>query len=693
MEEADFIAFTERQTSFVAGLRPQDALSLSFATAIELLRSHFGAAVDIALSQEATDARVPGSELSRSIRSPRSSEGDGRWMRRTNIVGLNVRTVGTYAGVIKYVLTLPAVFDSIHLLPLWEPGVAGSLYGPASWNLNPEFTSEEMAAWAPYLDTSERQLRATTNLLHVMGRSVGMDVIPHADRFSEMSLANPGHFEWMRVEGGAIRDHSTGVGAEVAATIFGWLQESGPAVGPPDGLMPQTKEELFALDEPARLELLFGVPADRAGRDARRLELLMRLKWFGFEPVPATMGVPFRGITVAPTAPREDEHGMVWHDYEMLQPQYMSRVFTPLARYQLFDRVNENRDWEIDFSRPRTTTWAYVVNHYRRAAQQGNFDFMRGDMSHVQMRPDGVPDRVDEHYDVLAAVKAEIRREVPHFAYLAESFLPARDVFQYGEELDHLDASEADAALGDLQATVVGDQEYLRRFRRYLDDLATRSCAPAYGVMTADKDDPRFDEFYRAGNELRCLTALLLTDMPSYTALGFEVRDHREEPADNEYYTKLFVFRERGDTNRYPSKARHSDEFSWGTNDALFGRLTRIRLFVESIWDVIAEADTRWLIPPDATTLRGTAVWTQQGEPKFVIATNADLDRDSGFFGIPALHRKLALELAFSTHEGTPAVDHRLEHNGYFHRIENLRPGEGRVYRAVPPVTESNASK
>jgi hypothetical protein len=449
--------------------------------------------------------------------------------------------------------------------------------------------------------------------------------------------------------------------------------------------------ELFALDEATRLRLLFGDPGDVYGRTDRRVDLLMYLHWFGLEPVPATMGVPFRGIEVDPDPANMvvDEYGMQWPNIVMSQPQFMSRVFSPLARYKYHERVDDNVDWQIDFDRPRLHVWDYVCRHYAAARHVGNFDFMRGDMSHVQMRPDGVPDDPDEHYDPLRAVKAHIQRTgpAPWFAYFAETFLPARDVFQFGEELDHLEASHADVTLGDLQSTVVGDAEFLRRFRRYLDDLATRRTAPSFTVMTADKDDPRFDEYYRAGNEARLFSALLLTDMPSYTGLGFEIRDVHWEPAENERYTKLFVFREQGDSNIHPSKARFGDTYIWGDNQELFDRLTELRLFAESLMDDIGAATTRWLIPPDATTLRGLAVWTQHphslstGATQYVCAVNYDLTADSGYFGVPALSNDCVLTPIFTTLGPDRLDPTTARHNGYFHRIENLAAGEGRVYR------------
>jgi len=653
-----------------------------------VLGERFGTAVSIALSDTAVDLEQPLSELPPAVQSPRSNEPDSAWMRRSNISGINVRTVGDLGGVVKYALTLPASADSIQLLPIWEPGVVKSLYGIAGWNLNYEFFSDELYEYAPNLDTIEKQLRATSNLLHIMGKAVGMDVIPHTDRFSEVALGTPNLFEWMKVRDSTIVDHSNAIIDEVEDSILEWLRDRGPAIA--GRSIPGSTEALYALDEGTRLEILFGTPDDLFGRIDRRVDLIMHLKWFGLEPVPATMGVPFRGIQVDPDPAHTvvDGHGMEWPDFVITEPEFMSRVFSPLARFKLYERLDDNAAWRIDFDRARPEVWAYVCRHYAAVQHIGNFDFMRGDMSHVQMRPYGVPAEVDKYYDILGAVKTYIQdtAAVPWFAYFAETFLPARDVFQYGEELDHLEASLADVTLGDLQSTVVGDHEFLRRFRRYLDDLATRSTAPAFTVMTADKDDPRFDLFYRAGNEVRLFTALLLPDMPSYTGLGFEIRDVHLEPVENERYTKLFVFHEEGDSNIYPSKARFSDDFIWGTNDELFERITDLRVFAETMLPDIADSTTRWLVPPDATTLRGIAAWTQEpsslapGTPQYVCLANYDLERDSGYFGVPGLPEDATLKPLFTTLGAERLDESTVVSNGFFHRIENLEPGEGRVY-------------
>ena len=163
--------------------------------------------------------------------------------------------------------------------------------------------------------------------------------------------------------------------------------------------------------------------------------------------------------------------GNRWYDFSIKEPQAMSRVFNPLTRYKLYGRLDNNADWAIDFDKPRREVWRYVLEKYADVQRRYGFDFMRGDMSHVQMRPEGVPEIIDETYDILRAVKNHIRVEkgVCHFGYFAETFLAARNIMVYGDEIDHLEASDADVTLGDLQSTCVGFPEFLQKLRRYYD--------------------------------------------------------------------------------------------------------------------------------------------------------------------------------------------------------------------------------
>ena len=637
-------AYTSARLSFIPGLLPEQAVRLSTDETLEILAARLGPRLDEAL------------DPSRQVPSPVAGQPDGGWLRRANVVGVNVRTVGSLWNALKYTLTLPAAQDAIHLLPIWEPGVVKSLYGPCSWELSGELFSEELAAARPALDTTEGQLVVFVNLLHALGRTVGMDVIPHTDRYSQMSLAFPEHFEWLRREGMVIADHRADLHAEVQRRIFERVVELGPALE--QDAPPARPVELFGeeVDEETRLRLLFGRPGDREGREARRIALVKHLHALGYEPVPATMAPPYRGLEVdpRPEAAVTDVHGMVWRDYRITAPTAFSRVFGPLARYKLYERLDDNAGWAIDFDRPRRAVWDHVCERYAGVQRRFGFDFMRGDMSHVQMRSGGVPKVIDDHYDLLRAVKRRIQRSAPHFGYFAESFLAPPDVMGYGDEVEHLEASEAEVTLGNLQSMAVGTEEFTGELSRYLELCATRRVAPCFTVMTADKDDPRFDSFYVAGGPLRLFVALFLPEMPSYMGLGFETRDAHLAPAPNEHYTKLFVFQEREGP-----KATHGP-YRWGRNGELYHLVSRLRLVAEQIGPGLREGQTRWLRPPDPTLVSRVLAWRVD---RLLFLANLDLERPSSDLPLSGG----TLELVLSTGPGA------------LERV--LAPGECRIYR------------
>ena len=160
----------------------------------------------------------------------------------------------------------------------------------------------------------------------------------------------------------------------------------------------------------------------------------------------------------------------------------------------------------------------------------------------------------------------------------------------YGSEPDHLEASEADVALGDLQSAVVGEDKFCSRLVETLELAEERSFKPCFTMMTADKDDPRFDEFYLKGNELRYFMGLFLP-LPSYYVYGLEIRDPHPAPAPNEHYSKLYVFQEKSG----PKKT--TGPYIPGKNAALFLNLQRIRLFAEE-WKLPDSAKKyRWIRP------------------------------------------------------------------------------------------------
>jgi hypothetical protein len=560
--------------SFVPRLLPQTAVLFSVYQTLDILQKRLG-----------TDTLRRALDPQQTMPSPRQGEVSGQWLRQSNMVGINVRTIGSFWNVVNYALTLPACHDSIHLLPIWEPGVVGSLYGMVSWQINPEFYSVDLARFIPTLDTAEKQLKVVVNILHALGRTVGMDVIPHTDRFSEMALIHPALFEWVHRDEHRLVDHSESVYRHVEEVIWQYLQQHGAADNSPTTYSKSVffSTQIPLLTDEQRHRILFGLPGDYGGRLQRRLALIKHLTNQGFETLPMTMAPPYRGLHIVPGDFIIDEFGQQWYQYSFNQPQPFSRVFGPLARYKFFHSLNDNRDWQLDFERPNRAAWDYICRNVHACQQRFGFDFMRGDMAHVQLRPGGVPANVPVSYDPLRTIKHFVQRQgVPHFGFFAETFLAPPDTMAYGDEVAHLAAIDADSTLGDLQSMVIGTGTFNEQLDTYLTLAETQPFAPNFTIMTADKDDPRFDEFYRTGNIFRYFVGLFLPTLPSYVGLGFEMRNLHLERGANEEYTKLYVFRISDE--KETDKVTHGP-FAWGHNAAQFVAIQRIRTFAESLWN------------------------------------------------------------------------------------------------------------
>lgn len=637
--------YTTYEHSFIPNLLPEQALKMSDLQVLEILQQRLGSKLIQALNP---NVHFP---------SPLIHYKNADWLKTTNMVGINVRTIQNFWNIIKYTLTLSAQQQSIHILPIWEPGVVASLYGMSSWNINPEFYSKELAAFVPDLDTVEKQLKVVVNILHAMNKIVGMDVIPHTDRYSEIVLANPQYFEWLQRKDLTIIDHGARLHERVQQQIMRYLFLFRSAVSMP---YPGEASIFFSAQFPEseRLKVLFGQHRDYSSRLKRRNQIIQFLYNEGLEPVPATMAPPYRGLEVDPNpeAKTIDADGRIWRDYRIIKPQKMSRVFGPLTRYKLYDCLNDNANWEINFDAPKEEVWNYVCQKYDELQTTYNFDFMRGDMSHVQMRPSGVSKQVDEFYDIHKAIKCYCQNTKPYFGYFAETFLAPPNEMGYGDEVEHLIQSEADTTLGDLQSMVVGSERFMSELARYHQIATTTYVVPNFTIMTADKDDPRFDEFYLAGNEVRFFCALFLTDLPSYMGLGFEVRDIHYEPAPNEHYTKLYVFQ----VDKGPKTT--SGAYVWGKNGALFHHLNRIKCIGEQILPTLQDVPLQWLVQPDPTGVQKHIVWKIGA---YIFAVNFNTEKA---INIAHLQLDESFEIIFST------IGESFER--YL-----LDAGEGRIYK------------
>ena len=560
--------YTNQKHSFLVGCQPQLALKMPAVQIIYILSKRFGEEkVRFCLNFE------------NSFPSTIQHQEDTNWLKKVNMVGVNIRTIGSFWNLVKYATTLPSHVSAIHLLPIWECGVVASLYGIASWRINAEFFDGELATQYPHLNTAEKQLKIVVNLLHLMGKSVGFDVVPHTDRYSEISLSNPFYFEWLQRKDFKIVDHSDQLVNKVAQRIIDYVVINGSNSG---DYYPRTVEDFFnnqITPEPVRHRILFGDTENAEIRNSNRNKLINFLFLKGYEPVPATMAPPYRGLMVDPaeTAKTIDADGRVWRDYLIEKPQEMSRVFGPLARYKLYESKNDNLNWEIDFKKPRKQIFEYVAEKYKLIAEKFNFDFMRGDMSHVQMNPHVIEEDLDVYYDIHKYVKHEIQKGKPYFGYFAESFLVDDNLMAFGNEAQHLNFSDTDTTLGNLQSFSLTDADFYIEFSKYYFLAKQNNFVANFTIFTADKDDPRFDIFYLQGNDCRYFLATFFKFFPSYSSLGFEIRDLHPTPAPNEHYTKLYVF-------QVPEGPKSTNgPYVWGANGTIFEEISQINLLAESI--------------------------------------------------------------------------------------------------------------
>lgn len=598
--------FSAQEKSYIDFLLPEIAVQLDTFEILDILQKRLG-------SKNLVDVLNPDSQID----SPQFNKNNGDWLKKSNIVGVNVRTVGNFFNVVKYLLTLPSFHDAIHLLPIWEPGVVSSLYGKTSFYINPEFYSEEWAKVVPALNTATKQLKVLVNITHALGKTIGMDVIPHTDRFSEMVFTHPRNFEWVKRVGGKITNHSENLYREVEELIWLFLHRRGTANNTPISYSRNVffNTQIPILTDAQRAEILFGHESNYDGRLYRRLDLMNELVGQGLETLPMTMAPPYRGLHIDASSFTFDDNGNRWYDYKFNEPQPMSRVFGPLTRYKFFETKLDS--WELDFDQPNKSAWSYLSEQYLNVQQRFNFDFMRGDMAHVQPRPTGVPAEELAYYDPLLAVKEHINKKVPHFAFYAETFLAPPDTMGYGNEIEHLEKIKAEATLGDLQSKAVGTSEFITKFLTYLEIANKHSFKPSFTIITGDKDDPRFDEFYQYGNVFRYFIGIFFTSLPSYYSLGFETREQNLSRNKNETYSKLYVFKI---TDEVEADKVSNGPFIWGNNEDQFREILLLRRLGETIVPEITASSSFILKAPDQQD--GTFIWTQYPDLRYVFVAN-----------------------------------------------------------------------
>lgn len=94
------------------------------------------------------------------------------------------------------------------------------------------------------LEHGGSKLKCVVNVLHLLGKTVGMDVVPHTgSRYSEMVLANPALFEWLQRRELDILRNDERLFESVQDVLYELLQYRGSAV--PGLPLPASAKHLF----------------------------------------------------------------------------------------------------------------------------------------------------------------------------------------------------------------------------------------------------------------------------------------------------------------------------------------------------------------------------------------------------------------------------------------------------------------
>ncbi len=141
-------------------------------------------------------------------------------------------------------------------------------------------------------------------------------------------------------------------------------------------------------------------------------------------------------------------------------------------------------------------------------------------------------------------------------------------------------------------------------------------------MITADKDDPRFDASFFKGNHLRYFIGTFLNTLPSYMSLGFECRGSHFKRNVNEAYTKLYVFQIDDDTET--DKVTHGP-YVWGENYGMFGEFQAIKIHADVILKELENTPSRILSNPSGENF--TFAW-ERGDYIFVANLSSEIALD-----------------------------------------------------------------
>lgn len=611
-------------------IKPKDCLNLSFGQSFEMLKNLIGNET----LESAMNIELP-------YKSPVKGEKNTKWCASLKIMNINPRLAKTFWGIVKYAMTFPE--KGVHIMPLWETGDRGSLYVQNSWRLNDEFFDADLCNLG--YDTSSKQLKLVVNILHALGKVVCFDALPHVDNFSEITLLNPSHFEWAKLN------------ADKSSQLFPPDVDYNTIYKEVENVITNASglgDNLFKLEEIEREKLLFPENCDRT---KIRIHLLDSIRRTGFEPVPVTEHSPCRPIVFEKF---ESDGQKDWAVFEIKNKNNQAKIFGCITPYKWY-KIDDN-GYPIAGEKEEKV-WDYFIDKINKFQSEYNFDFLRADMAHNQISHSHANPlkNEDEKQEMWAFLKDKIQESKPYFAVLAEAFYNT----YYIDGIMDMINKKADIVLGNMNFKFLNEE-----FVNYIDDFVNpfRENFPFYPCLctfSTDGDLKEHAKYFQSqeANELRFFISMFF-NLPSYTGMGFETKSLK--PSKYEEFSHEFV-------------KHHAKPFIWGENEQMFNVVCGIRDLYLKYIDLIDNAELSLLERMNDRML----VWSYEknNEPKILCLCNMDNETTS----IPvkfssAKNRTARLVYSNSLYE---EITESLDFFDGKSVVENIYIGECAVYEFV----------
>lgn len=480
--------------------------------------------------------------------SPVSENKDSKWLKKSKIISINPRIVGSYFNIIKYAMTFPE--DTIHILPIWEVGCEGSLYARVNWQLDDQWLDKDLVRYG--YKTSEQQLKLVINLLHALGKKVGFDCVPHTDKFSEEVFIIPECFEWIRLNQNKTKEliynENTDVYAELKQCVIDYLTSYGSA----NGLDTNTNENIYSLNFDEIKAILFGNNKEK--RISRRIELINYVREQGFETRPVTEHAPCRPIVY--DCIKENEFG-TYAEFKIENKKSNAKIFNSITPYKWYE-IDKNGYPLIN--KPIETTFNYFFEQVEKFQDEYNFDFLRADMAHNQISHSHINEKKDNNFEfeMWKLLKQRLQLRTPYFGTFAEAFLG--DYYIDGKT-DMINKN-FDIVLGNSNFYFL-DSNFIKLIKDYVEDNNNFNFSPCIVSITNDSDQKHNNKFYQSefANEIRYFIQCFLS-LPGYAGMGFECRNLL--PKNDTEYSALYA--------NY-----QNEKYEWGANKSLFKEISKIR--------------------------------------------------------------------------------------------------------------------